>query len=184
MEKLRERRKTRIKDIVNSGAISEILEMRIEDFIRKYRPPSTTYVTVKKGTKLYNVLKAIATGHPLMVIVVDEDRRPVGYLTDYHILSTFQRRPRPRSILASFSISQMSIPLDKSLDIPVDDLMDKRPPIIHLHQKIKDVIRTIRNLGVSAVIIVDKNNVIRGVIDRKFLVKTILNSLLGEPMMF
>lgn len=184
VEKLKETRKTRRRDIIDTELISEILDMKINDFIKKYRPPPTIYITVKKGTKLYNVLKAIATGHPVMIIVVDEDRKPIGYLTDYHILSSFARRSRPRSILASFSISQISIPIEKSLDIPVEDLMDKRPPILSLDNKVKDLIRTIRSLGVPAVIIVDKNNIIRGVIDRKFLVKTLLNNLLGEPTMF
>ncbi|WP_244372390.1 CBS domain-containing protein [Staphylothermus marinus] len=184
VEKLKETRKTRRRDIIDTELISEILDMKINDFIKKYRPPPTIYITVKKGTKLYNVLKAIATGHPVMIIVVDEDRKPIGYLTDYHILSSFARRSRPRSILASFSISQISIPIEKSLDIPVEDLMDKRPPLISLDNKVKDLIRTIRSLGVPAVIIVDKNNIIRGVIDRRFLVKTLLNNLLGEPTMF
>lgn len=184
MSILEEKKKTSRKDIIHADAVREILDMSIQDFIKKYRPPSTSYVTVRRGTKLYNVLKALATGHPSIIIIIDEERKPIGYITDHHILATFQRRPRPRSILASFSLSQISIPIEKSLDIPVEDLMEKRPPTIRLDQKINDLVRMMRSLNVPAVILIDDKGVIRGVIDRRFLIKTILNSLLGEPFMF
>jgi predicted transcriptional regulator len=183
LEKLNVRRTSR-RGIINTGVIDKILDMSIRDFTNKYRPPSTTYITIRRGTKIYNVLKALATGHPVIVIVIDENRRPIGYLTDYHILMSFHRRPRPRSILASFSMSQMTIPIEKSLDIPVDNIMDKRPPVMSMEKKVRDAIRAFKNLGVPAIILVDENNIVRGVLERRFLIKTILNSLLGEPLMF
>ncbi len=163
--------------------LDKVLDMKVKDFIKKYRPPSTTYITVRKGTKLYNILKSLALGHPTIIIVVDNERRPIGYITGQHILRTFYRKPQPRSILAAFSMKQISIPIEKSIDLPVEDLMERNPPVVRGDQPVRDVVRMMQSLTIPAVIIVDDNGKVRGVITMRFLIKTILNKLLGEPLM-
>lgn len=176
-------RRTSRKDLLQGEKLDEILDMSVRDFIRIYRPSSTTYITVSRGTRLYSLLKAIATGHPSVIIVIDQDRRPIGYLTDHHLLQTLQRKPRPRNILASFSVRQIIIPLEKSLDVPVEDIMDRRPPIVEMDQKIRDVVQLMQSLAIPAVLVVDESGKVRAVLTRKFLLSTILNRLLGEPLM-
>jgi len=172
------------KKLIDSSSVEKLLDMTVEEFVKKYKPPSTTYIVVRKGTKLFNVIKAVATGHPSIIIVINNERKPIGYLTDRHLLSMIRRKPRPRSLLASFSFSQMSIPIEKSLDIPVEDFMDKNPPIVYRYQTIGDVIKTMLNLDVPSVIVVDENETMHGVLTRKHLIKTVLHMLTGEPFIF
>ncbi len=168
----------------NSKALSldEILEMSVGEFMRKYRPPSTTYIIARPGTKLYNILKAVATGHPQIVIVIDESRRPVGFITDTHLLKSLQLRHGHRSILSSFTVSRFILPLDKSLNVPVESIMDRRPPVVKIDQKLIDVIRQMIHLDVSAVIVTDEKERVIGVLTRRHIIRAVLNILLGEPM--
>ncbi len=180
---IQERGRTSKKGLLRGELLDAILDMRVKDFIKNYRPPSTTYITVRKGTKLYNVLKALALGHPTVIIVVDQERRPIGYITDQHILQTFYRKSRPRSILAAFSMKQINIPIDKSIDLPVEEVMEKNPPVIRGDKYVRDVVRMMQSLSIPAVIVIDDNGRVRAVITRMFLIKAILNKLLGEPLM-
>ncbi len=164
-------------------ALDEILDMSVEEFLRRYRPPSTTYLTVKPQTKIYNIMKAIGTGHPSIIVVVDDKRRPIGYITDSHLLLTLDRKPRIRSILAAFSYTQIPIPIEKSLNISVGDVMDRKPPVIRLDRKIRDVVKMMESLAVPAVIVVDNDDRIRAVLTRRFLLRAIINYLLGEPLL-
>lgn len=163
-------------------SLDEILEMRVEDFMKKYRPPSTTYIIARPGTKLYNVLKAVATGHPQIVIVIDENRRPIGFLTDVHLLKSLQLRHGHRSILSSFTVSRYILPLDKSLNVPIESIMDRRPPVVRHDQKLLDVIRQMIHLDVSAVIVTDRDDRVLGVLTRRHIIRAVLNILLGEPL--
>ncbi len=166
-----------------SQALDEILDMSVADFLKKYKPPSTVYITVKPKTKIYNIMKALATGHPTIIVVVDENRKPIGYITDSHLLLTLNKKPRIRSILAAFAYSQIPIPIEKSLNISVSDIMDRKPPVVSLDNKIRDVVKTMESLSIPAVIVVDKDGRIRAVLTRRFLLKAIINYLLGEPLL-
>ena len=163
-------------------SLDEILEMSVEEFMRKYRPPSTTYIIARPGTKLYNILKAVATGHPQIVIVIDENRRPIGFITDTHLLKSLQLRHGHRSILSSFTVSRYVLPLDKSLNVPVESIMDRRPPVVRTDQKLIDVVRQMMHLDVSAVIVTDEKERVIGVLTRRHIIRAVLNILLGEPM--
>ncbi len=165
-----------------SLSLDEILEMSVEEFMRRYRPPSTTYIIARPGTKLYNILKAVATGHPQIVIVIDENRRPIGFITDTHLLKSLQLRHGHRSILSSFTVSRYVLPLDKSLNVPVENVMDKRPPAVRTDHKLIDVVRQMLHLDVSAVIVTDEKERVIGVLTRRHIIKAVLNILLGEPM--
>jgi predicted transcriptional regulator len=165
-------------------SVESVLNMRIKDFLSRYRPPSTTYITVKKGAKLFNVLKAIATGHPSIIIVVDDNRRPIGYLTDKRLLRSLYGGTRPRSLLAAFSMRQIDVPIEKALDLPVEQVMEYNPPTISGEDKVRDAVRMLYSLTTPIVIVVDKTGKIRAVLTPRFVIKAIMNKLLGEPISF
>ena len=168
--------------VFGSRDVSNLLGMTIGEFLVKYKPPSTHYIIARRGTKLYNVLKAIAIGHPIFIVVVDENRRPIGYITEVDLIKTFSRKPRFSYFIAGFNLTKLSIPIEQALNIPVEKIMEKRPVVVKENEKISDILNIVHGLHVPSIIVVDDKGRIKSVITASFLVRALLRSLLGEPL--
>ncbi len=161
--------------------VEKLLDMTISDFIQRYKPPSTHYIVVRRGGKLYNVLKAVAMGHPVFIVVVDEERKPVGYISEFELLRTFLKRQRYAFFVAGFNLSRLNIPIEQALNVPVEKIMEDRPFTVKEDMKIRDLLNLVRTLHVSNVIVVDKKNRLKTVINISYLINALLRNLLGEP---
>jgi len=177
------REKARAKRVFEKHDVDSLLNIGIGEFIRKYKPPSTHYIVARKGTKLYNVLKAIATGHPVLIVVVDENRRPIGYISEFELLRMFSRRPRYSFFIAGFNLARLNIPIESALNIPVEKIMEDRPLVVKEDTSLKELLTLTRNLHVSSIIIVDEKGKLKTVLTLPYLMKTLLRILLGEPIM-
>ncbi|WFO75233.1 CBS domain-containing protein [Desulfurococcaceae archaeon MEX13E-LK6-19] len=167
--------------VFGKSDVDKILDMTLGEFLAKFRPPSVHYIVARKGTKLYNILKAIATGHPLLIIVVDEERRPIGYISELELLRTFSRRQRYSFFIAGFNLSRLNIPIEQALDVPVEKIMEDRPLVVTEKNKIKDILNLIRSLNVSVIIVVDDKKRLKTVLTASHLARSLLSLLLGEP---
>ncbi len=176
-ETLREAR----KQVFEASDVEKILSQTLDEFMRRHRPPSTNYIIVRKGTKLLNIIRAIAIGHPVIVIVVDENRRPIGYITDKELLRIIARKPRHSYMVMGFNLGRVYIPIEQALNVPVEKIMERRPPVLRLDDKVSDAIQFIRTYGVPNIIVVDEKGAVRGVISSHYIVQTIIKRLLGEP---
>ncbi len=163
--------------------VDSLLNVSIGDFLRKYKPPSTHYIVVRRGTKLYNILKAIATGHPVLIVVVDEKRKPIGYISEFELLRMFSRKPRYSFFIAGFNLARLNIPIEGALNVPVEKIMEDRPLIIREDSSLRDLLNLVRNLHVSSIIVVDKEGKLKTVLTLPYLMKTLLRILLGEPIL-
>ncbi len=177
------REESRARRVFGKHDVDSLLNIGIGEFIRKYKPQSTHYIVVRKGTKLYNVLKAIATGHPVLVVVVDENRRPIGYISEFELLRMFSRRPRYSFFIAGYNLARLNIPIETALSIPVEKIMEDRPLIVKEDTLLKELLNLTRNLHVSSIMIVDEKGRLKTVLTLPYLMKTLLRVLLGEPVM-
>ncbi len=169
------------KNFIEAEEVERILSQTLDEFMKKHRPPSTNYIIVRKGTKLLNIIRAIAIGHPVMVVVVDEKRRPIGYITDRELLRIIARKPRHSYMVMGFNLGRIYIPIEQALNVPVEKIMERRPPILRLSDRVSDAVQLIRTYGAPHIIVVDDKGVVRGVISSHYLAETIIKSLLGEP---
>ncbi len=161
--------------------VENILDLSLSDFLTKFKPPSTHYIVVRRGSKLYNVLKAIAIGHPVFIVVIDENRKPIGYISEHEILRSFQRRPRYTFFIAGFNVSRLNIPIEQVLNVPVEKVMEARPFTVREDISIRELLGMLRTLHVPNIIIVDRVGRLKTVINLSYLVNALLRSLLGEP---
>jgi len=177
------RERIRARRVFGKQDVDSLLDMGIGEFIQKYKPPSTHYIVVRKGTKLYNVLKAIATGHPVLIVIVDEKRRPIGYISEFELLRMFSRRPRYSFFIAGFSLARLNIPIENALNIPVEKIMEDRPFVIREKTSLRELLNLARNLHLSSIIVVDDKGRLKTVLTLPYLMKTLLRILLGEPIL-
>lgn len=177
----KEKRSIKQRHSLKKPDIEMILDMTLKEFLEKFKPPSIHYIVARKNSKLYNIIKAVATGHPLLIVVVDDNRRPVGYVSELEILRTFSRRQRYSFFIAGFNLSRLNIPIDQALDIPVEKIMEDRPLIVSEESKIRDILDLIRSLNVLVIIVVDREKKLKTVLTVSHLVRSLLSLLLGEP---
>lgn len=167
--------------VFGKSDVDKILDMTLGEFLTRFKLSQAHYIVVRKGTKLFNILKAIATGHPLLIIVVDEERRPLGYISELELLRTFSRKQRYSFFIAGFNLSRLNIPIEQALDVPVEKVMEDRPLIVTEKNKIKDLLNLLRLLNVSVIIVVDDKKRLKTVLTASHLTRSILSFLLGEP---
>ena len=170
-----------VSKVFKRGDVDSLLDLTLRDFITKFRPPTAHYIVVRRGSKLYNVLKAVAIGHPIFIVVVDEKRRPIGYISEIEILRTFTRRPRYTFFIAGFSLSRLNVPIEQALNVPIEKIMEDRPFTVKEDITIRELLNMLRTLHLNNIIIVDKEGKLKTVIDLSYLVTALLKSLLGEP---
>jgi len=178
-----EKKGFRRRGVFKRRDVEDVLSLPLADFLSKFKPPSTHYIVVRRGSRLYNVLKAIAIGHPVFIVVVDERRKPIGYISEYEILRTFHRRPRYTFFIAGFNVSRLGIPIEQVLNVPVEEIMEDRPFIVREDIVIKDLLNMLRSLHIPNIIVVDREGRLKTVVNLSYLVNALLRTLLGEPHM-
>jgi CBS domain-containing protein len=113
--------------------------MSLERFCRK------PVVTIAPGQTVHEVAREMRDKH-VGAVVVAEDGRPVGIVTDRDLVM--------RAILEGRDPSTT----------PVKEIMSRNPTIVRSDQKIDDAIVTIRQAGVRRVPIVDDTGMMVGMI--------------------
>lgn len=158
--------------------LDRILEQPIYRLLNTIGLTKTQYIVVRRGTKVYNVLKGFLTDHPPIIVIIDEKRRPLGYITDMEILSLFAGKRRYSSFSIGTSLSRLGLSIEKFMSIPIERIMERKPIIVRETDKVYEVINLVYSFHSPIIVIVDENNRLKTVITTFQLLRAILETTL------
>lgn len=164
--------------ILMEQQLSKILEQPVYRLLNTTGLTKTQYIVVRRDTKVYNVLKGFLTDHPPIIIVIDEERRPLGYITDMEILSLFTGKRRYSSFSIGTSLSRLGLSIEKFMSIPIERIMERKPVIAHEANNVYEVISLVHSFHSPIIVIVDENNRLKTVITTFQLLRAILETTL------
>ena len=152
-----------VKGIVSNSDILNNLNLEFGEARRISRVMSTPVHTVQKDASLLEALEVIIR-KSIGCVVVEEERRPIGIVTENDITSMIDRM--------------------KNLEeIKVFDVMGKYPAIIDEMTPVHEAARIMSLKGHSHLIVVDERGLISGLISQKDIVNGLLEGKYVESLM-
>ncbi len=155
-----------------SEVISEILKMRIRDFIESFHDLMPRHRVVKENESVRDLYKHIEEGIEFFVVLSDEGR-VTGVVKALDVVYALGRKKGrafvPFATIAS-SLRRVKHTIETIDSMVVRDVMNVTPPIISENETIEELVELLENEGEDYAVIVEDELKFKGLItDRTLL---------------
>ncbi len=163
-----------------------ILNMKLKEFIEKYKSELPRYIVVEENVSFKNILGLLRESIDYenkgaeVVVVVDKHGRPIGIIEDMELIEIIS--PHPRWILSVLKppIARKARGLKNLLNIPVGHIAKLMHPIVNENVTVSEALDHMDRLKSRYLIVVDDRDRIKAIISSRNILGKILEKLLEE----
>ncbi len=163
-----------------------ILNMKLKEFIEKYRSELPRYIIVEENVTFKNILGLLRESIDYenkgaeVVVVVDRQGRPIGIIEDMELIEIIS--PHSRWILSVLRppIARKARGLKNLLNIPIGHIAKLMHPIVNEAVTIREALDHMDRLKSRYLIVVDNRGKIKAIISSRNILSKILEKLMEE----
>lgn len=164
--------------------VETLLNMKLREFIEKYRKELPRYLIVEENVTFKNILGLLhrSIDHEdkgaEVIVVVDNKGRPIGMIEDMELIEIMAPHSRWHLSILRPPIMRRARSMKNLLNIPVGQIARLMHPVIGEEATIKEALDHMDRLKSRYIIVVDRRDRIRAIISSRNILSKIIEKLM------